>query len=322
MKFINMTLSCLLTTVFLVGCGSVDTTTSKNNSNNNSEQNTQHSLPTTQNGIYSYKNLQWQDDGKIEGNRVQYKDIKTYCQQLTLGGFDDWRLPTIKEFEELNEVKDKLNFSWSNDNYIYWTADETTISATGKDIIRMYNLSQGKSLFYYVDKLDNYGWSERCVRGGTKDSSKDNQNDTSTSSQISDIFQSYQLSGSKATSSIYFQNEGITTLNLSNQNNNFNYGGSNYEVIGSYEMPNKTTINNGDTLLVLKDTADNLVYKITYLGAYKTNNIFVRVEKPIMDQSYISIMHKYSGNHQRILQEADDNYGGIEQMYQSLFKTN
>ena len=168
MKFLNVTLSSILITVFLASCGGVDTTSqndlnsnfeqnTQNSSSNNSEQNIQKSSLTTKNGIFSYKNLQWQDDGKIEGHRVQYKDIKKYCQELTLGGYNDWRVPTVKEFEELNEVKDKLNFSWSDENYIYWTADESTISVTGQDIIRMYNLSQGKPLFYYIDKLDNYG---------------------------------------------------------------------------------------------------------------------------------------------------------------------
>jgi len=44
--------------------------------------------------------LEWQDDYSDNGDSVKYAkwvDAINYCQELTLGGNDDWRLPNQKE---------------------------------------------------------------------------------------------------------------------------------------------------------------------------------------------------------------------------------
>ncbi len=47
--------------------------------------------------------LQWQDDEKIKTEAIDktWNDAKTYCDNLTLGGYDDWRLPNIDELETI-----------------------------------------------------------------------------------------------------------------------------------------------------------------------------------------------------------------------------
>lgn len=35
-----------------------------------------------------------------------YKEAKAFAEQLTLGGYDDWRLPTVYELYDLNDLFD------------------------------------------------------------------------------------------------------------------------------------------------------------------------------------------------------------------------
>ena len=63
---------------------------------------------------------------------------------------------------ELYEVKDQLDFAWSEKNYIYWTDEE--YKSGSRDKIGMFNMSNGLAPQYYVDRIGDYGWSARCVR--------------------------------------------------------------------------------------------------------------------------------------------------------------
>jgi len=162
-SILKTTMALALGTALLTGCGGGSSeggagTGTQGNGMQNSSTNS-----NSKNGVVTYKNLEWQDDGTIEGNRVEYAYRNDYCTGLTTGGHSDWRLPTLSEFKELNEVKDQLDFAWNKENYIYWTADEGR--AAGKNYIMMFNLSKGVSILFYVDRLDSYGWSTRCVRG-------------------------------------------------------------------------------------------------------------------------------------------------------------
>ncbi len=51
------------------------------------------------------QNLMWQ---KGAHNAYGWEDGKEYCKNLTLHGFDDWRLPTAKEFKNLSGIADKF----------------------------------------------------------------------------------------------------------------------------------------------------------------------------------------------------------------------
>jgi hypothetical protein len=53
--------------------------------------------------------LMWEqktDDGGVrdKDNTYTWKDALAYCENLTLGGHDDWRLPTIKELSSLVDL--------------------------------------------------------------------------------------------------------------------------------------------------------------------------------------------------------------------------
>ena len=45
--------------------------------------------------------LQWQDNSEAKTVSKNWSDAKSYCEALTLGGHNDWRLPTIEELESM-----------------------------------------------------------------------------------------------------------------------------------------------------------------------------------------------------------------------------
>lgn len=53
------------------------------------------------------KNLMWQDDEDVTLFKSNWTLAKEYCQSLTLNGYIDWRLPTIKELQTIVDVTKK-----------------------------------------------------------------------------------------------------------------------------------------------------------------------------------------------------------------------
>ncbi len=76
--------------------------------------------------IDGYTGLTWQDNPAVVDNLVTYKKAYLYCQELTLGGHTDWRVPTITELLTLvsyNKYKPALigGFNYVEDNF-YWSS--------------------------------------------------------------------------------------------------------------------------------------------------------------------------------------------------------
>jgi len=110
----------------------------------------------------SITGLQWQDD--TIGTTMTWEDAIAHCENLSLDGHDDWRLPNIKELVSL--VDDSrlgpsidtsvFEYTASND---YWSS--TTNANFGDNAWIVYFRigflkSDDKNSSYYV----------RCVRGG------------------------------------------------------------------------------------------------------------------------------------------------------------
>jgi len=58
---------------------------------------------------------------------MSWKDALLYCQNLSLGGFHDWRLPNIKELSSivnLNRVNPAIDNNVFNDtmSFFYWSS--------------------------------------------------------------------------------------------------------------------------------------------------------------------------------------------------------
>jgi len=87
-----------------------------------------------------------------------WKEAKGYCQGLTLGGYDDWRLPTRDELGKIGNIK--LNIPWKKDWY-------------DKNKHKRLKGSKGRELFVKKEFLENmqdgyYFWTSETYE---KDSS-------------------------------------------------------------------------------------------------------------------------------------------------------
>jgi VCBS repeat-containing protein len=108
--------------------------------------------------------LMWQDDVKIENqNEMNLKEANQTCQNLTLGGYGDWRVPNRLELYMLSpKVKDDNGIYIDN---IFKHIGETThysfktywANSTDKRYLNFYNSTDAKSI--------NYSNYVRCVRG-------------------------------------------------------------------------------------------------------------------------------------------------------------
>jgi hypothetical protein len=69
--------------------------------------------------------LMWQ--GAAGSGRVSWSEALQYCERLTLGGHDDWRLPNIRELSSLvhygrTSPALPFGFGYSPDIYGYWSS--------------------------------------------------------------------------------------------------------------------------------------------------------------------------------------------------------
>jgi hypothetical protein len=75
--------------------------------------------------------LMWEQKTDDSGSRDKdntytWRDALEYCENLILGGYSDWRLPTPKEFERVvdlersNPAIDTVYFPYTNSG-LYWT---------------------------------------------------------------------------------------------------------------------------------------------------------------------------------------------------------
>ncbi|MBF0243155.1 MAG: DUF1566 domain-containing protein, partial [Desulfamplus sp.] len=103
----------------------------------------------------SATDLMWQQDNP--NNTMDWKDALSYCQNLDLAGYTDWRLPTIKE---LSSIFDYSRYApaidtniFSNDMFdsYYWSS--TTNSNYIFTAWEMHFSSEGG--YRYYDKLSN-----------------------------------------------------------------------------------------------------------------------------------------------------------------------
>ena len=103
--------------------------------------------------------LMWQDDSEAQTVKKNWQEAVDYCEDLTLGGFTDWKLPTIKQ---LVSITDKSRGNPSIDlifqntfSHYYWSS--TTSSDTSSWRVSFYTGSASRSA-----KTNTY--NVRCVR--------------------------------------------------------------------------------------------------------------------------------------------------------------
>jgi hypothetical protein len=114
--------------------------------------------------------LMWEqktDDGGTRDKDITYtwKDALAYCENLLLGGHDNWRLPNTKELERVVDLGssspaiDTTYFPNTN-NGLYWTG--TTCSGCHKMKAFAVDFTDGE--LYYGNKYRNGEYYENYVR--------------------------------------------------------------------------------------------------------------------------------------------------------------
>jgi len=107
--------------------------------------------------------LQWQDNEDVKTVEKNWEDAKSYCSSLSLGGYNDWRLPTRKELKSIvdygkhNPTIDSTFINVTSD--YYWSA--TTIASSSRFVWVV--------IFYYGGSIWTSKMNKdyiRCVRGG------------------------------------------------------------------------------------------------------------------------------------------------------------
>jgi hypothetical protein len=107
--------------------------------------------------------LTWQDNSSVKETKMTWQDAKSYCSELNLGGYSDWRLPNIKELQSIVNISRykpaiKKGFKYVNTSDYYWSSSvyvSNTKYAWFVDFKNGYTYGYGKTGKAYV----------RCVRG-------------------------------------------------------------------------------------------------------------------------------------------------------------
>ncbi|NPA63334.1 MAG: DUF1566 domain-containing protein, partial [Epsilonproteobacteria bacterium] len=108
--------------------------------------------------------LMWQDDYSDNGGsvkRANWEDAKSYCEGLTLGGHNDWYLPTINELSSIVDYGHSypamnLVFHFSMSNYFWSNTTYKKLSNAA------WYIGFGYGYHEYYDK--SFNLSIRCVR--------------------------------------------------------------------------------------------------------------------------------------------------------------
>ena len=117
--------------------------------------------------------LMWEQKTDDSGSRDKdntytWRDALEYCENLILGGYSDWRLPTPKEFERVvdlersNPAIDTVYFPYTNSG-LYWTGT----SCSGCHKMKAFAVDFTDGELYYGNKYRNEVYYEnyvQCVR--------------------------------------------------------------------------------------------------------------------------------------------------------------
>ncbi len=113
--------------------------------------------------IHSKTGLMWQDNAAVQYVQKNWQGALDFCEKLHLAGHDDWRLPSIKELEnviELSKIREKSKDGFKHvavPTY-YWSS---TPHDSSQDFAWIMNFTRG----YAYNNYKTYERYVRCVRG-------------------------------------------------------------------------------------------------------------------------------------------------------------
>lgn len=112
--------------------------------------------------------LQWQDDYSDNGDTVKsakWTDAIIYCEGLSLGGHDDWRLPNFNELYYLadrSRVNPAIDPAFQNAHPGHYWSSTSYYNARYAKFVHFYYGSD----YYGYDFNKSHSLFVRCVRAG------------------------------------------------------------------------------------------------------------------------------------------------------------
>jgi len=107
--------------------------------------------------------LQWQDNEDTKTIEKNWEDAKSYCSSLSLGGYNDWRLPTRKELKSIVDYgkhDPTIDSTFVNVTSCgYWTSIIYASDSSYAWFVVFYD-----GIDFWISKMEEL--SIRCVRVG------------------------------------------------------------------------------------------------------------------------------------------------------------
>ncbi len=109
--------------------------------------------------------LVWQDNNNTKSMTATWENALSFCRELKLGKYEDWRLPTVKELQSIVDINRtdpaiKPIFSMTS-SWAYWSANAVTAYPERAWAVYFYT---GHTAYY----TKSYYYHVRCVRGEMK----------------------------------------------------------------------------------------------------------------------------------------------------------
>ncbi len=110
------------------------------------------------------RHLMWQDNNDPDRYKLSLLEAKNYCKSLKLGGFNDWRLPTIQELitiEDIQKINPAIVNSFVNINiHKEEKFRSMTVDRALNYLTYVLNISSG----IVTSEKNNIEYSVKCVR--------------------------------------------------------------------------------------------------------------------------------------------------------------
>lgn len=112
--------------------------------------------------IDSKTGLMWQDNSDSKYIQKDWQGALAFCSTLRLAGYDDWRLPTVKELETIlgaspRNMDIKQGFKYIGGSGYYWSS---VAHESNEAFAWMMNFKRG----YEYKNYKTYERHIRCVR--------------------------------------------------------------------------------------------------------------------------------------------------------------
>ena len=85
---------------------------------------------------------------KDNGTPISWHDAQKYCEDLQVGGYNDWRMPTLAELASLYDPSEEGQGGYHTIKFVTITSQSCWASETRGDEAGRFNFTHGKEYWY------------------------------------------------------------------------------------------------------------------------------------------------------------------------------